>query len=45
MIDGLPSDDPDNLSGFSANGARRAVSVLYEIMVIKNAVYNSVVLR
>ena len=45
LIDGLPSDVADNLRGFSVNGIIRTVIILYEIMVIKIAVYNSVVLK
>ena len=45
LIDGLPSDAADNLRGFSVNGTIRTVIILYEIMAIKIAVYNSVVLK
>lgn len=45
MIDGLPSDDADNLRDFSVNGVIRTVIILYEVMVAKIAVYNSVVLK
>lgn len=45
LIDGLPSDDADNLRDFSVNGVIRTVIILYEVMVAKIAVYNSVVLK
>lgn len=45
MIDGLPSDDADSLRDFSVNGVIRTVIILYEVTVVKIAVYNSVVLK
>lgn len=45
LIDGLPSDDADSLRDFSVNGVIRTVIILYEVMVVKIAVYNSVVLK
>ena len=45
LMDGLPSSDAANLRGFSVNGVIRTAIILYEIMVIKSAVYNSVALK
>lgn len=42
LIDRVPSDDADNPRGFSVNDVIRTAIILYEIMVIKIVVYNSV---
>ena len=42
---GPPSNDPEDLCGFSANGVGRIVIIFYEIMAIRTAVYDPAALR